>query len=371
MTNSRGQTILRSENDRWILITQYRVETAFGLCFVIVSFRGWSAKITLTFALSIRQKADTTMNSSPISKTVVALLSVTGMVFAQDSPIVSPALTAKPGTILTVRINEPLSSDHNKVGDVFSATLTQPVIVLGIVVARYGQTAAGHVVEVKKAGKASGVSHLGITLTSLTLVDGQTVPIHSQLLLRNGPTSVGGDVAGIAGATGIGAAMGAVSNGGEGAAIGAAAGTAAGTIGVLLTRGDPAVVGPETLLTFEATAPVTIETNNAPQAFRFVEPSDYPSARTQSQQVAAYPVPTPPPYLYPYYYMPYSPPFYSYYYPYWGYPYFYAPSFSFFFGYGNYHYRGYPWGYGHVYASWPVPYRGGVIAHAPHGGLHR
>src|SRR5215475_14447919 len=139
-----------------------------------------SLKMMLTFdRVSVRKQSG--MNLTPISKTwVVTLLFVAGMLFAQDSPIVSPPLTAKPGTILTVRINERLSSDDNKVGDIFSATLTQPVIVQGIVVARYGQTAIGRVVEVKKAGKVSGVSRLGIALTHVTLVDGQTVPIQSQ-----------------------------------------------------------------------------------------------------------------------------------------------------------------------------------------------
>ena len=115
--------------------------------------------------------------------------------------MVSPPLTMKPGTTLTVRTNEPLSSDHNNVGDVFSVTLTQPVFVLGIVVAQRGQTVAGHVVEAKKAGRVSGVSHLGLTLTSLTLVDGQTVPIQSQSLVREGPTSVGRDAAAIGATT--------------------------------------------------------------------------------------------------------------------------------------------------------------------------
>src|SRR5215469_5261330 len=312
------------------------------------------------------------MNLTPISKTmVVTLLCLIGMVFAQDAPMVSPPLTAKPGTILTVRISEPLSSDHNKVGDVFSATLTQPVIVLGIVVARYGQTAAGRVVEVQKAGKLSGVSRLGITLTKLTLVDGQTVPIQSQLQLRSAPTSAGRDVAVVAGATGLGAAVGAAAAYGKGAAIGAAAGAAAGTLGVLLTRGYPTVVEPETLLTFEITAPATIETNDAPDAFRFVQSTDYPPAQIPSQPVVVHPAPTPPPYPYPYY-ISYPLPFYSYYYPYWGYPYFYGPSFSFFFGYpGYYHDRGYPWGYyGHGFPSRPVPYRGGMIAYTPRGGAH-
>ena len=59
------------------------------------------------------------------SKTfVVTLPFVASVVLGQDARMVSPPLTMKPGTTLTVRINEPLSSDHNRVGDVFSTTLT-------------------------------------------------------------------------------------------------------------------------------------------------------------------------------------------------------------------------------------------------------
>lgn len=300
---------------------------------------------------------------------VVTFISVTGIVFAQDTPLVSPPLTMKQGTILTVRINEPLSSDQSKVGDLFSATLTQPVIVLGIVVARYGQSAVGQVVEAKKAGRVSGVSRLGITLTSLTLVDGQTVPIQSQLLVHEGPTSLERDVAAIAGTTGVGAAIGAAANWGRGAAIGAGIGAAVGTIGVLLTRGYPTVVEPETLLAFQVTAPLTIETNNAPQAFRFVDPADYPSAPVPAQQVLAYPVPPGSPYPY---YVYYAPSYYPYYYCYWGSPYFYGASFGFFFGYPayyNYHgYYGYRGHYGPVYAPRPAPYRGGITSYPFHGG---
>jgi hypothetical protein len=318
------------------------------------------------------------MNLTPIlvrsSKILVVTLPfLTGIVFAHNPPVVSPPLGMRPGTILTVRINQPLSSDHNQVGDGFSATLTQPVIVLGIVVSRYGQTATGRIVEAKKAGRVSGVSRLGITLTRLTLVDGQTVPIESQLLVREGPTSVGRDAAGMAGATGVGAAIGAAADGGSGAAIGAGIGAAAGTIGVLLTRGYPTIIEPETLLTFQVTVPVTIETNNAPQAFRFASSADYPPpAQTRPQQAPAYLAPPP----YPYY-LYYAPSYYPYYRPYWGYPYFYGPSFSFFFGYpfgypAYYHYRGY-YGYrghyGYLYPR-PVPYRGGIIAYTAYGRAH-
>jgi len=281
----------------------------------------------------------------------VVLLFMAGMTVAQNAPVASPPLTMRPGTILTVRLNQPLSSDHSHVGDIFSATLDQPVTVLGIVVAQRGQSVAGHVVEVKKAGMVHGVSRLGIALTDLTLVDGQTLAIQSQLLVRKGPTSRGRDAAAIAGTAGVGAAIGAAADGGTGAAVGAAARAVAGTIGVLLTRGNPTILAPETLLTFQVTNPVKIETNDAPQAFRFAYFSDYPQVQAQPQQAPAYPHPDYSVYYAPPSYAYYSPPpYYSYYWPYYSTPYFYGPSFNFFLGYpiyygnhGYYGYRGHHW----------------------------
>jgi uncharacterized membrane protein YgcG len=262
----------------------------------------------------------------------------------QEPPAEAP-LTIQPGTILIVRINQALSSDRNQVGDIFSATLTQPLIVRGIVVAQRGQTVAGRVMEAKKAGKVSGVSHLGIALTSLTLADGQNVPIESQLLVRKGPTSVGRDAAAVAGTTALGAAIGAAADWGRGAAIGAGAGAFAGVLGVLLTRGYPTVVYPETQLTFQVTAPVPINTDYAPQAFRAVGAADYPQSSPAPQQEPPPQASAPPPpaYQYPYAY-PYPYPYYAYYgapyypyYPYYGYGYGYGYPFFFgFYGRGFY-----------------------------------
>jgi hypothetical protein len=268
-----------------------------------------------------------------------------------------PPLAIQEGTVLTVRINQALSSDHNRIGDVFPASLTQPVVVHGIVVAQRGQTVVGRVAEAKKAGMVSGVSHLGIQLTSLTIADGQNVPIESQLLVQKGPTSKGRDAAVIAGSTALGAAIGAAADWGTGAAIGAGAGAVASTIGVLLTRGYPTVVYPETLLTFQLTAPVPVNTDYAPQAFHAVTAADYPQAQPQEQappQAGApppgygYPAPSP----YYAYWPPYYPYPYPYYYPYfgyYGYPYSWGPGFSFYFGPGYYggHHGGGHHGGGH------------------------
>ena len=185
------------------------------------------------------------------------------------------AVLIKPGTYVTVRTAQGLSSDHNQAGDFFSASLAAPIVVDGIVVAQAGQHVIGKVAEAKKAGRVEGTSRLGLQLTGLTLVDGTQANIQSYVVQRNGQTSVGNDVGAVAGTTAAGAAIGAAADWGRGAAIGAGAGAAAGLVGVLLTRGRPTVVYPESLLTFRLDSPVTVDLTHAPQAFRYVGPGDF------------------------------------------------------------------------------------------------
>ncbi len=255
-------------------------------------------------------------------------------------------LMIQQGTFVTVRVNQMLSSDRNQAGDAFAATLVRPLVVNGVVVAEPGQTVGGRVVEAKKAGRIEGVARLRVQLTDLTLVDGQQIPIQSQLISRSGPTSVGRDAGAIAGTTALGAAIGAGADWGRGAAIGAGAGLAVGTLGVLLTRGRPSIIYPEQVLTFRIEAPVTISTTTSPQAFRYVQPNEYDQADNNQQQNNQYAqnAPPPPP---PYGYSPYGYPYYAYAYPYpyYGYPYYWGPGFSFYFGpgywWGGHYYRGY------------------------------
>jgi len=253
-------------------------------------------------------------------------------------PPIPPQLTLKAGTFVTIRVNQVLSSDRNQAGDAFSATLAKPLMVDGVVVAEPGETVGGRVVEAKKAGLVKGVSRLALELTDLTLVDGQQLPIRTQLSGRNGPTSVGRDAAGVAGTTALGAAIGASADWGKGAAIGAGAGAIAGTLGVLLTRGYPTVVTPESLLTFRLDAPVVISTVHAPLAFHYVEPGEYQQAaarplgpRPPAPPCAGYGCPPPAPYLY------YGAPYY--------YPYYWGGGFAFWYGpryyRGGFYYRAY------------------------------
>ena len=184
------------------------------------------------------------------------------------APPVPARLTIKQGTYVTMRINQWLSSDRNQKGDTFTGTLSQPVIVDGIVVAQRGQTVYGQVSEAQKAGRVEGTSRLGLQLTQLTLVDGDQASVQSQMVSQHGQTSQGRDAAAIGVTTGVGAAIGAGVNGGVGAGVGAGAGLVVGVLGVLLTRGRPTVIYPESVLTFQISAPVEIATDRAPQAFQ-------------------------------------------------------------------------------------------------------
>jgi hypothetical protein len=245
----------------------------------------------------------------------------------QQSPTVPPRLTILRGTYLTVRTNQILSSDHSLPGDAFTTTLEKPVVVDGLVVAPRGQTLGGRVVDTKKAGRIRGVSHLTIQLTNLTLVDGQQVPIETQLISLAGPTSRGRDAGAVVTTTGLGAAIGGAANGGVGAAVGAGAGAVAGVIGVLATRGHPTIIYPESLLTFQINAPITISTARAPQAFHYVELDAYARPSQVQNRASAPPslcngrgcAPAPPPPYYsgpvfdPYYYGYFGPAFYPFY----------------------------------------------------------
>lgn len=237
------------------------------------------------------------------------------------------------GTWLKVRVDQPISSDHNQPGDVFTGTLVQPLVVNGLVVARRGQTIAGRVAEAQKAGRSKGTSRLGIELTEISLVDGQQLPIRSQLVEYNGGTSKGRDATAIGVTTGTGAAIGAAAAGGFGAGMGAIAGAAASAIGVLLTRGHATEIYPEAVLTFRTLAPLTINTENSAQAFQPVRQQDY---EPRLQQRVSRPAP-PSPYYYGYSPFLYSP-FYS--------PYYYGWGPSFYFYSGPRFYRGFGGFYG-------------------------
>lgn len=167
-------------------------------------------------------------------------------------------VTIPAGTLLAVRLTDRLSTDTNQAGDSFSATLDQPLVVDGYVLAERGARVEGRVLEAEKAGRVRGVSSLAIHLVRLRTSDGQDVAIQTAKFVKVGETSRGEDAAKVGAGAAIGAAIGAIAGGGRGAGVGAAVGGGAGAVTVAATRGKPTVLPSETRLSFKLQEPVTL-----------------------------------------------------------------------------------------------------------------
>jgi hypothetical protein len=167
-------------------------------------------------------------------------------------------VTLAAGTLLAVRIGETLSSARNQPGDKFLATLTQPLVIDGFIIADRGARAEGRVVDASPAGRVKGTSHLEISIVRLATADGQNIHIRTEPFVKDGSTSAATDAAKIGGGAAIGAIIGAIAGGGKGAAIGAGAGGVVGAGDVLLTRGQAAEIKVETRVSFRVQDAVVI-----------------------------------------------------------------------------------------------------------------
>jgi hypothetical protein len=161
------------------------------------------------------------------------------------------------GTVLVVRTTSTLSTKTQESGQTFSASLQQPLMLGGREIAPKGADVEGRIVDADEGGRVKGVASLTVGLTGLE-VGGKSLDIATNTVTREAGTTKQEDATKVAIGSGVGAVIGAIAGGGKGAAIGAAAGGGAGTGVVLATRGDPAVIPSESVLTFALRAPLTI-----------------------------------------------------------------------------------------------------------------
>ena len=176
---------------------------------------------------------------------------------APAAPAPPKTYTVASGTALKVRTITSLSTKTATNGTPFEASLDQPLVVDGYTVAARGANVAGVVAQSDPGGKVKGVASLTLRLTSIQ-AGGQMMKIDTSGYTQLANSSKKKDAAKIGIGAGVGAAIGAIAGGGKGAAIGAGIGGGAGTGAVLLTKGDPAVLPSESLVTFKLQAPITV-----------------------------------------------------------------------------------------------------------------
>ena len=118
---------------------------------------------------------------------------------APQPPPPSPTVTIPAGTVISVRVGETISTQKNQTGDTFLATLSQPLVADGYVIAEKGARAEGRIVDAERAGRVKGVSHLTVELTKITTSDGQHIRVKTSPFNKEGATSTGTDAAKVGG----------------------------------------------------------------------------------------------------------------------------------------------------------------------------
>jgi len=182
---------------------------------------------------------------------------IVSRIFTKPEPLILPEATT-----VRVRTTVTVSTKSHRTGDEFSATLEDPIVVGNRVVAPKGSEVRGIVANSDPGGRVKGRAALTLRLTAIETGGGDWVDVHTNTFTRLARSTRKTDAAKIGIASGVGAAIGAIAGGGTGAAIGAAAGGGAGTGTVLATRGAPALVSGESLLTFRLTAPATVNSSS-------------------------------------------------------------------------------------------------------------
>lgn len=180
---------------------------------------------------------------------------------AASAPAQPPApapIVVEAGKLITVSLDQSISTKDNSSGDRFEASLAEPLTVDGRTIAPIGARATGTIVESRSAGRVKGGALLALTLDGIT-IHGQKYSIETSEFEEAGKGRGKRTVIGGGGGAAFGAIVGALAGGGKGAAIGALAGGGAGTAGAAFTGKRDIVLPAETRLHFKLSRRLTVQ----------------------------------------------------------------------------------------------------------------
>jgi hypothetical protein len=132
----------------------------------------------------------------------------------QRSPIV---VTLQPGTSVSIRLEQNVSTDRNRSGDLFRGSLDSPLIVNGFVLAERGAHAVGKVEKSERARLFASRADLRLRLTEIGMADGQRVAIQTSAWEEKGVHRSMGEAPKMAAGAALGAVVGALTGAAKGA----------------------------------------------------------------------------------------------------------------------------------------------------------
>lgn len=160
------------------------------------------------------------------------------------------------GTVITVRMIDPVNSNATNVGDTYRASLDEPLVFEGRTIAPAGSDALVQVVRVNQGSGIAGKEEISLALSEIRS-NGQVLrPVTTNAQVAS--KSRGSQTAKVVGGTAVvGAIIGAIAGGGKGAAIGAASGAGAGAA-VQAIRGQRIEIPSEAKLDFSLAEPMPV-----------------------------------------------------------------------------------------------------------------
>lgn len=177
---------------------------------------------------------------------------------APPPPPPQPKTTEFPaGTTIAVRMIDSVDSSVNHTGEVFQASLDQPLVADDQVVIPRGADVSVRLVQAASAGHVSGRSELRLELVKLDF-QGKSYPLVSSTYDLAGSSRGKRTAATVGGGAVLGALIGAIAGGGKGAAIGAGVGAAGGGVYTGMTKGQQVKIPAETKLDFRLEQPVSV-----------------------------------------------------------------------------------------------------------------
>jgi len=152
-----------------------------------------------------------------------------------------------------------VDSSVNNPGEIFHASLENPIVVDNEVIVPKGADVYVRLVAASSAGKFAGKSELHLELIKLES-RGRSYPLVSETYSLTGDSRGKNTAEKVGGGAVVGAIIGAIAGGGKGAAIGATVGGAGGGVYQAVTHGKQVRIPSETKLDFQLDQPVTVTT---------------------------------------------------------------------------------------------------------------
>ena len=107
-------------------------------------------------------------------------------------PPATRVVTVPAGTVVRIRLVDGISTKRNRPGDTFQATLEDPLVAEGLVVAEQGANVFGRLVHTQQSGRVSGRAEMALELDRMQTVGGE-VRIASDTMIRQADSSKGKD----------------------------------------------------------------------------------------------------------------------------------------------------------------------------------